>query len=102
MNKPLWMVYDSEEGLIGIYEDLDVATKEYEKCKVDQEFTVADGVGFEGHERVILAEIKRDYRVVDTGEPIVEMNDDGEEHEPGGTYATFEEFVAMTEEVEHG
>ncbi|OIN67443.1 hypothetical protein BLD48_06020 [Exiguobacterium sp. KRL4] len=93
MEKKLWMVYDSEEGLIGIYEDLDVATKEYENRKVDQEFTVADGVGFEGDERVVLAAIKRDYRVIDTEEPVVEEDELGNEYESGGTYAAFKEFV---------
>lgn len=63
MNKLLWMVHDIEDGLVGIYDNFDTAVKKYEEYKVYQDSCVADRGEFEGSERVILAEIKRDYRV---------------------------------------
>ena len=93
MQKSLWIVHDSVEGLVCVHDDYGIALKEYEKCKAEQEFAVADGEGYEGDQRVILAEVKRDYRVVDTGNPVIQVDNNGNEYFPGGTYAAFKEFV---------
>lgn len=93
MEKKLWVVHDSSEGIVCVHDDFEIALKEYEKCKADQEFMVADGEGFEGDERVILAEVKRDYRVVDTEDPILKVDDNGNEYKTGGNYFAFREFI---------
>ncbi|MCM3045190.1 hypothetical protein [Bacillus altitudinis] len=57
-NDDLWMVYDHEEGLVGLFDDIEEALKVYEHKKnsfkkyIDETFYV-----FEGDERIVLSKV---------------------------------------------
>lgn len=70
-----WIVVDSEDGLMGVFDNHEEALREYEKCKEFQEGIVADSEVFEGNERVVLAKIERDFYGVDSGEKADDSDD---------------------------
>lgn len=61
MNKCKWIVCDNDGGIEIITDDYNEALKVYEKCKAFQESIMLDNREFTTEERVILAEIKKDF-----------------------------------------
>lgn len=90
----MWMVYDDEEGLYGVYDNYQEAEKAYEDC-VEGVLNYAQHSdnNFGEHDRTILAKITKQSFVVDTGEPITEEDENGVEFEVGGTYYEFKEEI---------
>ncbi|MEK4049882.1 hypothetical protein [Bacillus sp. FSL K6-2839] len=77
-NNELWMLYEYELGLIGVYEDEDEANLAYEQTKDNlNEDTQINGNDIHGDERVILAKVKKDYRSFVTEEFEMKENDNG-------------------------
>jgi hypothetical protein len=70
----LWMVYDSEYGLVCV-DNYENCLNEYEKCKS----FINDLDEFYGNERVILAKLVKDYRTHDTNEPHAQADDPNSE-----------------------
>lgn len=70
----MWMVYDSEEGLVLTTDDYDEALKEYEFYKEGWKETIKSYGEFDETERVVLAEVKKDFYAAET----VHKNDEGE------------------------
>ncbi|MCY7500157.1 hypothetical protein [Bacillus pumilus] len=58
----LWMVYEHELGLIGVYDDEDEASLAYEQTKdnLNEDIQLNGGILY-GDERVIIAKIKKDF-----------------------------------------
>lgn len=63
----LWMVYDSEDGLVCV-DTYESCLSEYRAYKAKVNDYINDN-GFECNERVILAKLVKDYRAIDTNEP---------------------------------
>ena len=61
MNKCKWIVWDNENGDEIITDNYEEALEVYEKCKDFQESLMLDNGEFTTEERVILAEIKKDF-----------------------------------------
>jgi hypothetical protein len=87
----MWMVYDSNEGLVCVTEDYNEALKEYEDYKENHKNYVAKYGEYEGDERVILAEVKKNFFCYDTKKPVVEFDDDDNEIDTGDTYWDWKE-----------
>lgn len=75
------MVYDSEDGLVGIYDDYNEALIDYEKYKQIQKEYVQNAAEFTCDERVILAEIKKYLYPYETNNKAIGYDKDGNEIE---------------------
>ncbi|MEM5009374.1 hypothetical protein WKH57_01505 [Niallia taxi] len=87
----MWIVYDSEEGLVYSSDDFEKAKEEYEKYKKSAKEYVQDNNEFTGDEEVILAQVKKHLYVVDTNESVIEEDEHGEEYESDVTYFDWKE-----------
>ena len=77
----MWIVYDNEEGLLGVYDNYDEALSDYEECKKSQMDYVQREGEFTTEERVILAEVKRHFYGYETDKKAVDIDENGEEIE---------------------
>lgn len=78
----MWIVYDNEEGLLGVYDNYDEALSDYEKCKESQKDYVQSEGEFTTDEEVILAEVKRHFYGYETDKKAVDFDKkNGEEFE---------------------
>ncbi|WP_338335486.1 hypothetical protein [Bacillus altitudinis] len=91
-NNGLWMVYEHELGLIGVFDDVDEANLAYERTKDNlNEDTQINGNEIYGDERVILAKVKKDYRSFATKEFDMKEFDNGNEEKPSVALWDFKE-----------
>ncbi|PCK15524.1 hypothetical protein CEY02_20645 [Bacillus pumilus] len=91
-NNELWMVYEHELGLIGVYDNEDEANLAYERTKDNlNEDTQINENEIYGDERVILAKVKKDYHSFDTEELEMKENDNGIEEKSDATLWDFKE-----------
>ena len=77
----MWIVYDNEEGLLGIYDKYEEALSDYEKCKESQKDYVQGEGEFTTDERVILARVERQFYGYETNEKAVSYDENGDEYE---------------------
>lgn len=91
--KYMWMVYDNENGLVGVFDEYDEALSKYEKCKATCEDWVHEDGEFSTDETVILAKVEKYLYSYDTGDPVKEENENGEEVNTGDTYWDFKEIA---------
>lgn len=61
MNNCKWIAWDNDGGAEIITDNYEEALDVYEKCKAFQESVMLDNGEFTTEERVILAEIKKDF-----------------------------------------
>ncbi|WP_339239749.1 hypothetical protein NST06_10525 [Bacillus sp. FSL P4-0322] len=91
-NNELWMVFEHELGLIGVYDDEDEANLVYERTKDNlNEDTQINGNEIYGDERVILAKVKKNYYSFNTEE--FEMKENDNENESNATLWDFKEEI---------
>ncbi|MBU8607835.1 hypothetical protein [Bacillus pumilus] len=93
-NNELWMVYEHELGLIGVYEDEDEANAVYERTKdnLNEDVQINGSIVY-GDERVILAKVKKNYHSFNTEEFEMKDNDNGIEEKTGATLWDFKEDI---------
>ncbi|MBU8573706.1 hypothetical protein [Bacillus pumilus] len=91
-NKELWLVYEHELGLIGVYEDEDEANAVYEHTKdnLNEDVQINGSIVY-GDERVILAKVNKNYHSFNTEEFEMKENDNG--NESGATLWDFKEDI---------
>lgn len=77
----MWIVYDNEEGLVGVYDNHDEALKEYTKCKNAQMDWVHEEGGFSTDETVILAKVEKHFYGYETDKKAIDYDENGEEFE---------------------
>lgn len=77
----MWIVYDNEEGLLGVYDKYEEALSVYEKCKDSQRDYVQDEGEFTTDETVILAEVKRHFYGYKTDKKAIDYDENEEEFE---------------------
>lgn len=77
----MWMVYDNEDGLVGIYDTYEEALMDYEKYKEIQKDYVQNETEFTSDEQVILAKIKKQLYSYETDNKATDYDDDGNEIE---------------------
>lgn len=90
----MWMVFDSDEGLVGVYDNYTEAHTVY--CKhVDgqQEASSCDNGFVSGEERVILSKVYKQLYPSDTGEPVLEEDEEGNEFATKDTYWELKEEI---------
>ena len=73
----MWIVCTGGDGICGIFRTREEAEKEYEKQK--KFYEPEDEVY--GDERVILAKIEKQVYVRDTGEKVIDYDEEGNEFE---------------------
>ncbi|OAK70077.1 hypothetical protein [Lederbergia galactosidilytica] len=89
----MWMVYDFEDGLVGIFEDKIKAVKEY-KAYVESAKEYVDREGqFSLDERVILAKVERQIYGYETDEKATGYDENGEEFETGDNLWDWKEEI---------
>ncbi len=89
----MWIVYDYEDGLVGIFEDNVKAQEEYEACVNNaKEYVERDGQ-FNLDERIILAKVERQTYGHETDEKVIEYDDNGEEMETDENYWGWKEDI---------
>lgn len=88
----MWMVWDDENGLIGIFEKYEKALTEYEKCKEFCKDYLYQNGEFSGDERVVLAKLEKQFHSFDTGKPTMKEDDKGNEKPTGDTYWDWKEI----------
>ena len=89
----MWIVYDNEEGLLGIYDKYEEALSDYEKCK-DSQIDYVRGEGeFTAEERVILAEVKKHFYGYETDKKVIGCDENGEEFETADNYWDWKEDI---------
>lgn len=64
----MWLVYDSDEGLVIVTDDYEEALAEYNELKKAWKDYVSKRDEFNGDERVILARIEKDFHSYETDE----------------------------------
>lgn len=77
----MWIVYDNEEGLLGIYDNYDEALNDYEKCKASQKDYVQGEGEFTTDETVILAKVEKHFYGYETDKKFLDYDENGEEFE---------------------
>lgn len=82
----MYMVYDNEDGLVGVYRTYSEANEAYKKCVEFQHNEFADEGWVTGEERVILAKVYKQLRPHDTKEPVMQEDENGDEIESLETY----------------
>lgn len=82
----MWMVYDNEEGLVGVFSEYKNALKHYEKCKATAEDWVRGEGEFSSEETIILAKVEKYLYSYDTKEPVMKEDEEGIEHPTKDTY----------------
>lgn len=98
-NNELWMVFEHELGLIGVYDDEDEANLAYERTKDNlNEDTQINGNEIYGDERVILAKVKKNYYSFNTEE--FEMKENDNENESNATLWDFKEDIYKYHKLE--
>lgn len=80
----MWLVWSYDDGVTMITVDKDKAIKEYEELK--QSYIDSFDGEFNGDEHVILAKVEKRFYCADTGEPMIDYDDNGNEFETGDTY----------------
>lgn len=86
----MWMVWSNDSGLIVITNNKVEAMKEYEKEK--QWYKYSFDHEFYGDKRIVLAKVERDFYSHDTGNPVIDYDDEGNEVERNGeTYWDWKE-----------
>lgn len=86
----MWIVGTHEDSFFSIHKTKEDALRDYEERK---EFysPVGDEI-IDIESRVILAKVEKYVRYVDTGKPVIDVDDNGEEFERDDlTYADFKE-----------
>jgi hypothetical protein len=89
----MWIVYDNEDGLIGIYEKHEEALQEYEKCKELQKNFVRGEGEFSTDETVILAKVERHLYGYETDKKAVDYDENGDEFETGDNFWDWKEDI---------
>lgn len=77
----MWMVWDWEDGLVGLFEDRIKAEEEYEAYVNSAKDYVEREGQFNLDERVILAKVKRQIFGYETNEKATSYDENGEEFE---------------------
>ncbi len=77
----MWIVYDSVDGLVGIFDNYEEAIREYAGCVNTQKDLVSDEGWFTLDENVILAKVVRHLYGYETNEKAVTYDENGEEIE---------------------
>lgn len=75
----MWIVWSRDDGVLCITDDREKAVSEYEETKQWYK-DMFDGE-FDGDERVILAKVEKVFCCHDTGKPVIEYDDEGNEIE---------------------
>lgn len=89
----MWMVYDSEEGVVLITDKYDEAQKVYEEhVGIAKQFVQEEGE-FITDDEVILSEVKKRTYPHDTKKPVVIEDEDGTEIKTGETYWDWKEDI---------
>lgn len=87
----MWMVYDNEEGLVGVFSEYENALAHYEKCKATAEDWVRGEGEFSSEETIILAKVEKHLYSFDTKSPVMEEDEEGSEHPTKDTYWSWKE-----------
>ena len=75
------MVYDNEDGLIGIFDSYEKALHEYNLCKEVQKEYVQRNNEFTTDEIIVIAKVERQFYGYETNEKVVDYDENGEEFE---------------------
>jgi len=75
----MWLVWSSADDICNLFKNKEDAIKEYERAKKWHE-DMFDGE-FDGDEHVVLAKVEKNFYSGDTGEPVVDYDEDGNEYE---------------------
>ena len=87
----MWLVYDNENGLVGIFDKKEEAEKEYQHSKkLMKDYVDIDGEFVRG-ERLVLAKVEKQMYSYDTKEPVIEEDEEGNEYETKDTYWNWKE-----------
>lgn len=89
----MWMVYDNEEGLVGVFSEYESALAHYEKCKATAEDYVSEEGEFTTDETIILAKVEKYLYSFDTKNPVMKEDDEGNEHPTKDTYWGWKEDI---------
>lgn len=87
----MWMVWSHDEGLVITTDNREQAELEYEKSK--QWYKNSFDGEFYTDEHVILAKVEKQFYSADTGKPIIEEDENGEEIESTDTYWEWREDI---------
>ena len=89
----MWMVFDYENGLVGIFEKHEDAEREYRVIKAQMEDDVLDNGEFDMTERLVLARVEKHLYARDTKEPVMEEDANGNEIKTKDTYWGWKEDI---------
>ncbi len=87
----MWIVYSDIDGMSLMTDDKEKALKEYEELKRHYKDSF-DGE-FSTDEQVVLAKVERNFYSADTGERVVEEDENGEEYLTKDTYWDWKEDI---------
>lgn len=82
----MWIVWDDQDGMMGIFDKYEESLAEYESCKANVRDCVQDDNEFSGDERVVLAKIEKQLYSYDTKNPVMVEGNDGKELPTADTY----------------
>ncbi|AMQ66640.1 hypothetical protein BH753_gp158 [Bacillus phage Shbh1] len=88
-----WIVWDNVDGLVVKTDDYQEALTEYNKCVKWAREVVDCNDGFEKNENIVLAKVEKHFFSYDTGNPVIDYDENGEEFEVlDSTYWSWKEI----------